>query len=106
MLERIPTHSGGRRSGGETMGFAGKEIFPVLASLLPSMILFVTIGNGADSPFALMGCFLPTVATAMFVLFFIHGKPPAYLKDLTEGLYRGRDFVSPDSVRREVENPY
>lgn len=107
MLERISTNSQGRRTGGETMGFSGKEIFPVLASLLPTMILFVVFGRNATSPFILMGCFVPTLLTAGFVLVFIHGRPPSYLNDLVEGFYRGRNFIAPPTVRnRSDKNPY
>lgn len=104
VLEIVDTNSGGRRSGGETMGFSGKEVFPVLLSIFPSLVLFVMVGFGASNPFILIICFTPTIGTTVFVMFFVHGKPPGYISDNVETLVKGRDFVAKNTQDRR--NPH
>jgi hypothetical protein len=90
-LPVTPTNSGNEAKG-TILGLEGMAVVPVLVAAVVSIILVVVLVMGAARSALLPRIIValsPVGLTLIYVLLFIHKKPPNYQRDAME-LWRGR----------------
>ncbi len=82
-LPQTATHSG-LAAKGTILGLEGRTVVPVLGAVVISILLLsllVVGGSGQGLGWRIVGACLPTALTILFVLGWVHRRPPHFARD-------------------------